>query len=82
MDARRGSGSRVPSEGPFPVADAGEEVRVPALKGQAAPAYGQGRSTSMRSGYVRVRWPDHPLAMKDGYVFEHRLVLYQAGILR
>ena len=49
-------------------------------KGKAAPAYGTGRSVSMRSGYVRIREPDHPLAMKDGYVFEHRKVVFDAGI--
>ena len=31
-------------------------------------------------GYVQVLRPGHPLARRDGYVFEHRLVVYEAGI--
>lgn len=31
-------------------------------------------------GYVRVYEPGHPLAMADGYVLEHRKVLWDAGI--
>lgn len=31
-------------------------------------------------GYVAIRMPNHPLAMKGGYVLEHRLVLYEAEI--
>lgn len=46
--------------------------------GKAAPAYGSGRSTSLRSGYVRVRRVGHPLAGVDGYVYEHRLVWFEA----
>ena len=56
-----------------------ESSKVP-LKGGAAPAYGTGRSTSLRSGYVRIREPSHPLAGRDGYVYEHRKVLYDAGV--
>lgn len=41
--------------------------------------YGVGRSV-MSSGYVRVWSPDHALAMRDGYVLEHRYVLHQAGV--
>lgn len=41
--------------------------------------YGSGRSASLRSGYIRIRRPGRPLAAKDGYVYEHRLVWYEAG---
>lgn len=34
----------------------------------------------MKNGYVRAYRPGHPLAAKDGYVLEHRLVLSEAGI--
>jgi hypothetical protein len=34
----------------------------------------------MPSGYVRIFEPDHPLAKRDGYVLEHRKVVYDAGI--
>jgi hypothetical protein len=33
------------------------------------------------TGYVRVWAPGHPLAHRDGYVLEHRLVAYDAGLL-
>jgi HNH endonuclease len=39
-----------------------------------------GKSLSLRSGYVRVWAPKHPLADRTGYVFEHRMVVYDAGI--
>lgn len=29
------------------------------------------------AGYVRLNQPDHPLAMADGWVFEHRLVAWE-----
>lgn len=32
------------------------------------------------AGYVRVWEPSHPLASSDGYVLEHRKVIYDAGI--
>lgn len=35
----------------------------------------------MTSGYARVYEPGHPLAHKDGYVFEHRYVLHEAGVV-
>lgn len=38
-----------------------------------------GRITNPQ-GYVLVREPSHPLAKADGYVFEHRKVVYDAGI--
>lgn len=31
-------------------------------------------------GYIKVWDPDHPLAHKTGYVYEHRKVVYDAGI--
>ena len=31
-------------------------------------------------GYIRVWFPGHPLASRDGYVLEHRLILYRAGV--
>lgn len=34
----------------------------------------------MKSGYFRVWRPGHPLASPDGYVYEHRFVLWEAGI--
>lgn len=41
--------------------------------------YGK-RNTMVRSphsnGYVTVRYPDHPLASKNGLVYEHRMALY------
>ena len=33
-----------------------------------------------QTGYLRVFRPGHPLAARDGYVLEHRLVVYEAGI--
>lgn len=33
------------------------------------------------SGYVFLFKPGHPLAMADGYVAEHRLVMWDAGLL-
>ena len=33
-----------------------------------------------KAGYVRIFRPGHPLAAKDGYILEHRLVVYEAGI--
>ena len=49
-----------------------------APRGKAAPAYGTGRSESLRSGYVRIRAVG-PLAGRDGYVYEHRLVWFEAN---
>jgi len=31
-------------------------------------------------GYVDLWRPGHPLARKDGYLLEHRLVLHEAGV--
>lgn len=46
-------------------------------RGDAHPTY-QERHL-MPSGYVRVYLPGHPLANADGYVLEHRLVMFEAG---
>jgi len=35
----------------------------------------------MAHGYVRVWRPDHPMANADGYALEHRVVLYDAGVV-
>lgn len=35
----------------------------------------------LTSGYVE-RWkPDHPLAKRHGYVLEHRMIVWDAGLL-
>jgi hypothetical protein len=31
-------------------------------------------------GYVDAWAPNHPLARKDGYIFEHRMLAYDAGL--
>lgn len=33
-------------------------------------------------GYITVFVPSHPLAMKNGYVKEHRMMAWNAGILK
>lgn len=33
-------------------------------------------------GYVHIFKPEHPEAMKNGYVREHRMIAYDAGLLR
>lgn len=33
----------------------------------------------MSNGYIRLWRPDHPMANKDGYVLEHRMVAYDHG---
>lgn len=48
------------------------------MRGTNHPTF-KGRLTSP-DGYIRVWAPGHPLAHKDGYVQEHRLILYEAGI--
>lgn len=47
-------------------------------RGTASKAYGTHRSV-MPSGYIRIWEPEHDLAMADGYVMEHRKVVYDAG---
>ena len=32
-------------------------------------------------GYIHIFLPTHPMAMKNGYVREHRMVAYDAGLL-
>lgn len=32
-------------------------------------------------GYIQLFKPDHPVAQKNGYVMEHRMVAYDAGLL-
>lgn len=44
------------------------------------PNYGSKRR-ELATGYVDVYAPDHPLARSNGYVFEHRKVAWDAGIL-
>ena len=38
------------------------------------------RRTVRRNGYVDVYLPEHPLARRSGYVGEHRLVAWDAGL--
>lgn len=45
------------------------------------PHYGEHRPRLLRNGYVAVYSPRHPLAMRDGYVLEHRMVAWDAGLL-
>ena len=44
------------------------------------PNYGSGRRVRA-DGYIELWRPGHPLARRDGYIFEHRLVAYEAGLL-
>jgi hypothetical protein len=44
------------------------------------PTYGAKRRVR-DDGYVDLFVPSHPLARTDGYVFEHRKVAYDAGLL-
>lgn len=46
------------------------------LEGAGAPVTRRIR----KDGYVDLWRPRHPIARRDGYVFEHRLVLHDAGI--
>lgn len=55
----------------------GTRHRALSLRGENHPTY-KGRVKSRK--WVRVWKPGHPLAQRDGYVPEHRLVLYEAGI--
>jgi hypothetical protein len=43
------------------------------------PHYGRKRRVR-EDGYVDIYEPEHPLARRDGYVFEHRKVAYDAGM--
>lgn len=62
---------------PTPLRKASTMTDTTAPRGKAAPAYGTGRSESLRTGYVRIWFPGHPLAGRDGYVLEHRLVWFE-----
>lgn len=44
----------------------------------ARPHYGAKRRIHT-TGYIDLWRPEHPLARSDGYVFEHRYVLHEAG---
>lgn len=44
------------------------------------PGYGTKRRVR-RDGYVDVWKPGHPVARRDGYASEHRIVAYDAGLL-
>lgn len=44
------------------------------------PNYGQKRRVR-KDGYIDLYIPDHPLARKDGYVGEHRKIMWDAGLL-
>lgn len=45
------------------------------------PHYGTKRRVDA-NGYVTIYEPGHPLARADGYVYEHRRVAWEAGLLR
>lgn len=40
-----------------------------------------GYRTHNKAGYQMLREPNHPLAMANGLVYEHRMVAYDAGIM-
>ncbi len=52
-----------------------------AARGRRAPRPHYGRKRRIAGGYVFVWLPGHPLALAYGYVAEHRLVAWDAGIL-
>jgi len=56
----------------------GTRHRASHMRGPNHPTY-KGRVTHV-GGYIRVWEPGHPLAMRDGYVLEHRLALHEAGV--
>src|SRR5215813_2651857 len=62
-----------------PRTDTSSPAATAGRRGRASPRYGSHR-TLTSNGYVRVWLPDHPMANKDGYALEHRVVLYDAGI--
>lgn len=49
----------------------------PRPKMESSPSWKGGRHETVR-GYVRVYAPDHPRSSKEGYVFEHILVVEEA----
>lgn len=42
---------------------------------EARSVKGIGAKSIDRKGYVKIFFPDHPQSTKDGYIFEHRLVM-------
>lgn len=54
------------------------QYRSYTFRGAAHPNF-KGR-VAHHSGYIRIYEPKHPLAHADGYVLEHRKVVYDAGI--
>jgi hypothetical protein len=46
----------------------------------ACPTYRSKRRVRL-DGYIDIYAPRHPLARRDGYVFEHRKVAWEAGLL-
>lgn len=53
---------------------------APGGKGTKRPHYGERRPRVQANGYVKVYDPNHRLAGSDGYVYEHRKVVFDAGI--
>ena len=49
--------------------------RPPRKKRVTARGSGRGASTVDKWGYVKVYWPEHPNARRDGKLFEHTLVM-------
>ena len=43
--------------------------------GNHPPGWNGGRREGRTDGYIQVYLPSHPLSTKEGYVFEHRLVM-------
>ena len=41
---------------------------------------GPKRRTQNKAGYQMIPSNDHPLAMKNGYVYEHRMVYFDSGL--
>lgn len=62
-----------------PCPECGRPMDRQAKRCAACSGYGRKRH-HMPSGYVRVWEPGHPMGMADGYVLEHRKVIYDAGI--
>ena len=47
------------------------------FRGEGHPTY---KGRVKRGWYIGIFRPGHPLASRDGYVLEHRLVVYEAGV--
>jgi hypothetical protein len=63
----------------YDLCECGGRKRAKSKRCAKCAGYGRGRHV-MPSGYVRVWCPGHPMAHKDGYALEHRVVLYEAGV--